>query len=844
MKAILKSTLSKNQSNWIDLITDFTEKIGKVLLTSDDLEEIINVILVHQFSQIELIKIEINDRQGSNIIFDNSSGKSLNLSENFAFDQIGQFNCVLSISFKTGIKTDNDTVKARLKDLLFAYWKNDFRGDKTKILSESITGTKDLIANTVQMLQSEFRYISFYFSDLDKFKSINTDYNQEQGDSVILQMADLMNSFISNKPGHLIHRSGDEFIFLIYTDSIEYSLNYAFELQNIVKSHNFIVIKDSNQETISKAITIGVKIYDGRSSEDLIYESQIGFAEKAMKDDLGNKNYGTANLYEITENNDNGSELNAHTMNLAKAIIKTSNSVFPFENIWLNMISEQSYLLNKSGTELAKLQEILDWIKLDYSGSVKSTIVNIQESSYSKKVSTFDVFAAIIHGIFRHESNGEIQNNYKIKSVNNFLQLQIDNGSSVFEIPSTENVDFDFGSTPRGPLSPLAILLKIGHKPVDLPDGIFAEILIIDDRPSKGGGLPDFWEATISRLVSKVTINDNIKKVFVLGGNLHGEKTIDILRKLSEVEVVPKDFDEITYKINTSSASLHKAIEVLKGNVEHYAKETEVISSYAQFLTKGNLITTSEFKTEIPKPAPFLDKDLKLDDFALTKADGFRVQTLSQAFPLMLEIARKSGQASEIRDQAGSRLRELLDFKVELSNPLKSPLPFYYRNEADNFDQYFQKQFIDTDGLFAEHLNKQLDLVLRPVIEIISRPVESRYSTRRAILIIPNIEENGELSPLGLVSIRIIPSFESSGAVKISYSFNWRTVEALVGFPYSFYGSIKYSEYLTEKIKLALEDKQIEISLENVTYIAHSLHIFLDDYGQGIAKRISDDSSI
>lgn len=78
----------------------------------------------------------------------------------------------------------------------------------------------------------------------------------------------------------------------------------------------------------------------------------------------------------------------------------------------------------------------------------------------------------------------------------------------------------------------------------------------------------------------------------------------------------------------------------------------------------------------------------------------------------------------------------------------------------------------------------------------------------------------------------------------MNYSFTWRTVEALVGFPYSIYGSVKYAQYLTDQIRAALppaESRTVELGY--VSYIAHSLHFFLDRYAQNIARRIVEDAS-
>jgi len=73
----------------------------------------------------------------------------------------------------------------------------------------------------------------------------------------------------------------------------------------------------------------------------------------------------------------------------------------------------------------------------------------------------------------------------------------------------------------------------------------------------------------------------------------------------------------------------------------------------------------------------------------------------------------------------------------------------------------------------------------------------------------------------------------------------WRTVEAIVGFPYSLYGSIRFSEMLTRELETLLSKKGHDVGLEvgELTYVALSLHLSVGSYGLRIAKKIVDDAS-
>jgi hypothetical protein len=155
-------------------------------------------------------------------------------------------------------------------------------------------------------------------------------------------------------------------------------------------------------------------------------------------------------------------------------------------------------------------------------------------------------------------------------------------------------------------------------------------------------------------------------------------------------------------------------------------------------------------------------------------------------------------------------------------------------------EKYFDREFCRPDGLFR----KQLDLgdQLRVVVEHVVRSVtEWGFNTRRAILVVPHVPTGGQPAPLGLVSVRILP--RTIGIrTKVDFSFTWRTVEALVGLPYSLYGSVCFSEYLIRMINEEISGHRT-VELGELSYIAHSLHLFADEHSLAITKRIIDDAS-
>lgn len=387
----------------------------------------------------------------------------------------------------------------------------------------------------------------------------------------------------------------------------------------------------------------------------------------------------------------------------------------------------------------------------------------------------------------------------------------------------------------------LALLIKIGHKELNLPKELFAEEIVVDDRPTKGGGLPDFWEATVARLIGELSRNRNISLVFVIGDRAYGAQTIKRLKN------APKwDPNIIHQKTGMPVPAIHKASKRLRNHVKIVEKEEEIITILASLLQTYHQILPINEKAIIDQKQRFLERELKMDTQALTQEDGCRVRTISEAFPTVLEIARKAKEKAIIYDQAGRELLELVDFKVHLNEPLYDRIPKFYAEQEKSLRNYFKDEFLSEKGLFGKVFmeTNQLEEVINHIVQAILHSPKP-FATRRAILVVPHKTESGkELSPLGLVSVRCIPRFKQEKII-LNYSYTWRTVEAFVGFPYSIYGSVCYSEFLTDEIRKKLPPHlQKNVEMGFVSYIAHSLHTFIDEYGQNIAKRIVDDASI
>lgn len=841
--------IDNNNSKWNEYVNDFINFVRRTLLTYEDFSAILNKVITHPQSKITGLKFEIKSIDTKSTVFQFLFTTDVSEPDNRDTEYLdghNWFNFEYSIWYGSNVQkegTTKDEIKRLIKLLINGFWKTSSRDEKTRIWTKLIPDTSQLINSTLSYYKNKCHYITILYCDLDKFKKLNDTHGGAAGDGVLLQMADLFTGFIVDKPAILLHDKGDEFIILIFTMYIEDALSITYNFQQTLKKNSFEINTTGGLEKVDSEVTVGINVRYTLTNDDISFSNEVLYAEQAIKDTDGNKRYSIANLFNSDKRKFEIAPLNEFTANASKLNLKVAPGALIFRNVWLNFITEQTRAIVKSGQSLTNMDEVLAWIKPDCVEKCSSFHEYTNQPDYTKDFSSFDILIAIARGIILQDVALRNEKSFQIKSDEGKITL-FSNEDALYSLSSTVNISLVIGTFFKEFILPVALLVKIGHDKLELPEKIFGGIIIVDDRPSSGGGLPDFWELALAKVFNQINADPNIKYVYIIGERRYGENTINWLEKIAEDKFEQHDVETIIYKIRTTNSAIDTTKDRLKGSVTLYENIADIVKAYADFVTDGRQFIIQEKNVLKERYLPFLQKDVRIDNYALTMEDGFKVKTLSEAFPLMLEIARIStNKNNSIRDQARGTLGELIDFKVELSNPTKDLIPFYYRADKAKFEEYFEKLFIKDEGLFAKYLKPQLEPVITHIEESITTE-KKQYSTRRAILIIPNPVSTGELKPLGLVSLRIIPRFKSSKAVGLVFSYTWRTVEALVGFPYSMYGSIKYGEYIQEMIQKRVENHGIVISFDKVSYVANSLHIFMDEQGQDIAKSIINDASI
>ena len=131
------------------------------------------------------------------------------------------------------------TIEA-LSDLIRAFWMPDLRDATSRLISLHTPATSRIIDNSLQGLLSDREILCTFFCDLDHFKKVNDDFDQQTGDRVILEFAAILDEVVG-PIGVALHKGGDEFEILYPTSSADHALLLARRIMQKVKCYDFDV---------------------------------------------------------------------------------------------------------------------------------------------------------------------------------------------------------------------------------------------------------------------------------------------------------------------------------------------------------------------------------------------------------------------------------------------------------------------------------------------------------------------------------------------------------------------------------------------------------------------------
>ncbi len=725
------------------------------------------------------------------------------------------------------------------EEIFFIYWNNEY-SDKTTgfpTTEQPLMLTK--CNNTLRYYYENNRKIALIMIDLDHFKEVNDSNNHDVGSKVLGEFSQLLfSTFIDY--GIMIHQTGDEFNILFpYSDVVDI-INIVKQARDKIKVHDF-----NDVHGINLSMAVGIKcienelldFIDARNSAEKIYNNSKKRNSSKQRDSIRingirNLSYGPMDL----------------RLAWTRLICNLDHTISG--NVFLEYIKKYSENICELKEFKKEIDDILDWINPEWNtNNIRFTSKNILLDT-TEKFSKLELCLAITQGLLKNVYL--LKNRIVFKSKNNNLGVYVDE-EIVFECVNDFSVEdfegncIDYYRNNYNKKCKRILLIQAGYDDIPIPEDVFYKVIRVDTRPTTGGGLPDFWAATLCELITIMKDNPIVSDILIFGKLQYTQNIIELLDSITEWESNKK------YNFKYISQKTFKSIEDIREFKDKFRERIFKCNDDKELFSKVYQIYNSEIAEEINDNVEkniskrrILERNLSYKEIALDICDGCRVKTIADAYPIVLEILRQQKKQVQynIKDQAGRELLELMDFKIVLSNPNSDDLPDYYIYDKQLLQEYYNKIFGEKNSLFRKKLveERQLEALIKHVVQAIKG--KNNYATRRAVLVVPNVIEDDEnLSPLGLISIWLAPRFVDEGVV-VDFSYNWRTVEAVVGLPLSMYASVKFAEEITKLIKDKAELYDYSISMGSVSYIAHSLHMFLETESMDIVRGIINDASI
>lgn len=679
-----------------------------------------------------------------------------------------------------------------------------------------------------------------FMIDLDHFKDVNDQNDHSVGGSVLFEFSNLLTLCCEEK-AVVIHRSGDEFFVIMpYHNSFE-PLELAYRIREKSKKHSYQNVSQRIDLTAAQGICL-------LTDHKISFNDAVRYAEKAYKPDGQEKHRDSVRIVCPSKP---AFEKESSDYDLAYAVVCSClKDQCVFHNPYLDFISFMSSKCNNISDIQAQTAQWLSWIHPDEIPGMQFLNLSADEC-FACGWSSEELAFALFHGLCRNSVNigKDIRLVFDLDKSNSF-SISVD-CKPVYLYGEPFEVAEEQGYAVKLPDCAIeecavrnTVLIHIGYNPLIIPD-CFYRVIRIDARPFIGGNLPDFWAGALSELIDLIAEKTCIRQVIVYGDINNAKKFHETLTCIEHWGEKKYSLSFLSKQTKQPVMSIETCKERLTGHIVFVAEKDK----------KGLIQALKQMYGRLEKMSPpkdrqdshrFLGRALPYEPIRLKIEDGCTVRTMEEAFPTVLEIIRNCESAEVMTDQAGRELKELTNFKLTITRPRSTSIPEYYLEQADALDSYYQSVLGDRDAFFQKELEKgnQYQAVLQHVVDLIDS-TKLKYASRRALLVVPHqVTDQQDISPYGLVSVYISPR-EASDGIVLNFSFTWRTVEAVVGLPYSLYGSVKYAERLLDEVKDRLGGAQTPpLKMGHVSYMAYSLHMFLDSPYAEIVRGIINDATI
>lgn len=777
------------------------------------------------------ISYVVSDRLGNQFVYGRNRKQEANQTKKVLLEN--------GYEVKIGFcENDSSVEMTDCEEMFYIYWNKKYSDKTTGFPTTENSSMLYKCNNTLKYYYENNQKVALIMIDLDHFKEVNDRNNHDVGSKVLGEFAQLLFSVFWNY-GIMIHQTGDEFNILFPYDNVVDVVDIVKQAREKIKTHNFIGI-----QKIDLSMAVGIKCIE---KKPLNFMNARNMAEKVYND--SDKRNSSKQRDSIRIDSILNPSYGPMDLRFAWTRIICNLDCTISGNVFLEYIKRYSENFSETERFQERIDDIIDWINPEWQNGIRYTSKNILMDT-TEKISELELCLAITQGLLKNLHY--IQNKIVFKAKDNNLRVYMDDKiiyecAKKFSYKDFEGNCSNYYRKNSNRRCKRVLLIQAGYNECPIPEDLFCKVIRVDTRPTTGGGLPDFWAAAFCELITSMKENPIVSDILIYGKINDTRYLIELLDSIAEWENHEKyNFNYISQKTFKSIEDIREFKDKFKGRI-FKCNSTEEI--YNKVYTIYNSEITGETDGIVNKNVTkrrILERNLSYEEIMMNICDGCRVKTIADAYPIVLEILRhqKKQVQYNIKDQAGRELLELIDFKIVLSTPNSNDLPDYYTYDEQLLEEYYNKTFGGEDSLFRKELTKdgQIDILIKHVVQALKG--QNNYATRRAVLVVPNVIEDDEnYSPLGLISIWLAPRFVADRVV-VDYSYNWRTVEAVVGLPLSMYASVKFAEEITNLIKEKVTACEYGIHMGSVSYIAHSLHMFLETESMDIVRGIVNDASI
>lgn len=761
---------------------------------------------------------------------------------------------------------EEQEILPRLKELAKALWGEDMRpAGGLAWKRESVRVRLPKSVERLRELSAGRGSIAILYGDLDNFKTLNDQAGHEKGDEAIRLVNREFHELCLRHGGLPFHPSGDEYYLILPDVGLLPMMEALYDLRRRIQQHAFSGT-DGRSHTID--LTLGLQfLREGVTFERI--QQAITEAEDATKSSPGadlddtvrdsnvgnrNKNKRRGQLSIASVAGDAGVSTSACDFARLGAVIVrrrslVSHATFPDPRLGMVELVVKNHRQDGAETLDEAVEHLRKW--LDMPTSATCSMGSLLREHPPQEVPRIALALAVASGMLRatYAADQALPNDLRVVFTSDGSRVRVlRDGHLIWG----DHLEGDSESDSAEILAPgrlresmplIGVQVGLSDRPTftggdELSRDLFSHVVVVDDRPNSGGGLPDFWQVAVAQVCQSAATHAGTAHVLAWGKTGGNSETVRRLRQDVEWSV-----DEIAALADIDSEAVRQLRPVLKKNLVLVENAEQLVQSLYE-IAPVDVNKPSDESNEVNTKSDILRREM-LGSQALDLIDGIRCRTAAQAYPIIIDVLRRAA-TRESADDALQALRELIAFKLVLEAPTHDTVPTYLQGERNDMQRYADEVLLQPDGRIRKTLeeHRQSEAFKRELASCYDTGGKPR-STRRALLVVPHIPNSqGIPYPEGLVSVWASPRVGDGPVGNIvDWVFVWRTVEAFIGLPYSLYGSIQLAQSLLSQVTPAGSTAPTQLRMGQLTYVALSLHMRVDGVHRRIAKRIVDLSS-